>query len=54
MEIPVRYVLAAVLLSTGALAQEGYIARDHHKWHQDFYQWGLDPSNRLPCAVGLK
>jgi hypothetical protein len=49
-EVRVRYVLAAVLLSTGALAQEGYIGHDHHKWHQDFYQRLVRPDTRVSCC----
>jgi hypothetical protein len=49
-EVRVRYVLAAVLLSTGALAQEGYIGHDHHKWHQDFYQHLMRPDTRISCC----
>jgi hypothetical protein len=46
----VRYVLAAVLLSTGALAQEGHIGHGHDKWHQDFYQHLVRPGSRVSCC----
>jgi hypothetical protein len=50
MEVRVRYVLAAVLLSTGALAQEGYIGHDHQKWHYDFYQYLVRPGTSISCC----
>ena len=49
-----RYVLAAVLLSTRALAQEGYIGHDHHKWHQDFYQHLVRPDNEGTVLQSLR
>jgi hypothetical protein len=46
----VRYLLALVLLSTGALAQEGHLGHDHQKWHQEFYQHLVAPDTRVSCC----
>ena len=45
-----RYMLALVLLSTGAMAQEGHIGHDHPKWHQDFYQHLVRPDTNVSCC----
>jgi hypothetical protein len=46
----VRFVLAALLLTTGALAQEGHIGHGHHYWHQDFYQTLVTPDTKVSCC----
>jgi hypothetical protein len=50
MQVRVRYVLATILLSTGAVAQEGYIGHDHQKWHYDFYQHLVRPGTTISCC----
>jgi hypothetical protein len=47
----VRYLLAVVLLlSTGALAQEGHLGQGHQTWHQEFYQYLVTPDTRVSCC----
>jgi hypothetical protein len=50
MEVRVRYVLVALLLSTGASAQEGYIGQGHNQWHQEFYQHLVSPDTKMSCC----
>jgi len=49
-EVRVRYVLAIVLLSTGALAQDGHFGHGHQYWHQDFYQHLVTPETKVSCC----
>ena len=51
-----RYLLAAVLLSIGALvstgasAQEGHFGHGHDYWHGDFYQKLVTPETKVSCC----
>ena len=48
-----RYMLAtvvAVLLSTGAMAQEGYSGQGHSMWHHDFDQHLVTPDSKVSCC----
>ena len=49
-EVRVRYVIAIVLLSTGALAQDGHFGHGHQYWHQDFYQHLVTPETKVSCC----
>jgi hypothetical protein len=43
-------LVGVLLLSTGALAQEGYIGTGHDKWHHDFYQHLVRPGTKVSCC----
>jgi hypothetical protein len=43
-------VVLAVLGFDAAVAQEGYLGRDHDKWHHGFYKTLERPDTKSPCC----